>query len=106
MFYLFGGGKVVGAIADEIGIRRSIFKTALTEERVNFAHIKLQLKVLRQSLPDVSDSELIEVVAPHLINPAYRGLKKLEARFPEEPDISTAMAALVSYAKKRDLLDE
>lgn len=74
MFEFFGGGKIVSRMADELGIERSLFKTALTEEGINFAIYKIEFQAATDAFPNEGDR--IAHLARHSINPAYRGLLK------------------------------
>jgi len=98
VFNLFGGFKVMNEIADEIGIERRIFKTSLTEARVNFAHFKNMKKVL--ILGELSEQEAIKELAPMCYDASMRGMQILDSKFPQTPDIERAIASLIRYYER------
>lgn len=104
MFRLFGGGKIVNRMADELGIERALFKTALTEEGINFAMYKIEFQAAAEAFPKEGDR--IAHLARHSINPAYRGLNKIGAKFPGQPQVASGIQALETYARDHGLLDE
>lgn len=92
MFGLFGGFSCVNEMADEIGIERRIFKTALTEVGVNFAHLKGKKKSF--ILSGKSEMDAIKELVFLSLESASAGLGRLEAKFPNQPDIDRAKASL------------
>lgn len=104
MFGLFGGGKIVNRMADELGIERALYKTALTEEGINFAIYKIEFQAAADGFPNEGDR--IAHLARHSINPAYRGLNKIAAKFPGQPQVASGIQVLESYAREHGLLDD
>lgn len=95
MFGWFGGSKVMNEIADEIGIERKIFKTALTEVQVNFAIIRnLKNQIVESGTPE---SEAIKELSIMCFDNAHDGLLRLEARFPNQPEINRAKSSLLRF---------
>ena len=97
MFFPFGGGKIVDRVADEIGIDRAVFKTALTEDGVNFAHYKIQLKAAEQMFS--TEKERFLFLATGSLRPAVRGLTKLAGKFPGQPEIAQAAKAISYFSE-------
>lgn len=104
MFGLTGGGKIVNRMADELGIERALYKSALTEEGINFAIYKIEYQAAAEAIPNGEDR--IAHLARHSINPAYRGLNKIGAKFPGQPQVVSGIQALETYARNHGLLDE
>lgn len=104
MFGLFGGGKIVNRMADELGIERALYKSALTEEGINFAMYKIEFRAAADAFPNEVDR--IAHLARHSINPAYRGLNKIAAKFPGQPQVASGVQSLETYARKHGLLDD
>ena len=104
MFGIIGGGKIVNLMADEIGIDRSILKTALTEEGINFGLYKPLFRAANEACAD--EQRAIAHLAHHSINDAYKGFNKLATKFPNQPEISEGLAALTAYARLHGLIDE
>src|SRR6056297_1854709 len=104
MFGLFGGGKIVNRMADELGIERALYKAALTEEGINFAIYKNEFHAAADGFPNEGDR--IAHLARHSINPAYRGLNKIEAKYPGQPQVASGIQVLEKYAREHGLLDD
>ena len=104
MFGLFGGGKIVNRMADELGIERALYKSALTEEGINFAMYKIEFQAAAETFPNEGDR--IAHLARHSINPAYRGLNKIAAKFPGQPQVASGIQALETYARDHGLLGD
>jgi hypothetical protein len=62
-FDLIGGSKIIGLMADELGIEKRLFKTALTEQGVNFAHFKIEHKIRRKLFPNEDEAAIIASLA-------------------------------------------
>lgn len=102
--WTFWGGRMVSRMADELGVERALFKSALTEEGINFAIYKIVYRAAAEAFPNEDDR--IAHLARHSINDAYRGLKRIGAKIPEQPQVASGIQALETYAKNHGLLDE
>lgn len=104
MFGLFGGGNIVNRMAKELGIERALYKSVLTEEGINFAMYKIEFQAAEDAFPNERDR--IAHLARHSINPAYRGLNKIAAKFPGQPQVAAGVQALETYAREHGLLND
>ena len=95
--FYFGGGKIVGKIAEEIGIEKKLFKTALTEVHINFAHVKLSYRIYE----GMGEAEALRSLAPEYLQPAFTGLELLARRFPNQPEIERGFSAIIRYKEYR-----
>jgi len=100
---MFGGFSVANEVADELGVERKLLKTALTDMRVNFAHLKAMKKMLLQA--NVDEIKAIKVIAIMSYDSVVDGLANLLIRFPDQPEIIRAQNALVRCYDSNDLSD-
>ena len=104
MLRWFSGGGIIDKMADEIGINRKLLKRALSADGVSFATYKAQMKFAEQTFGDASD-QIRHAIVPSL-NPAYRGLLRLELRFGATPSISEGIMKLTAYALLHDPVED
>lgn len=98
MFGLFGGFKIMNAIADEIGVDRSIYKAALTEVGVNFGGLKPIFKGMQE---EFGEREACARLGVELLHPAMQGLEAMERKFPREGSIRVAREAVLRFAERQ-----
>lgn len=91
----FGGFDLVKQMANEVGVDRQVFGTALTEVGVNYAFLKIEMHALIDR--GMSESEAVRVISLKNVTSVAMGLDKLQLRYPDEPMISSAQNKLQQY---------
>lgn len=88
-------------LADEIGVDRKIYKTALTEVGVNFALYEQSYRAFQGP-----KDEAVRNLAAETIEPAAEGALKLLQKFPSEPQNHSFIYQLEEYEKRQKDGDE
>ncbi len=91
---VFRSSKFMNRLANEIGVDRSIYKTALTEVGVNFA---LYEGMYQQSAD--SKQATLRNLALLSCEPAVAGAAVLQAKFPEQDGIREFVRQILRYAQ-------
>lgn len=84
-------------MADEIGIDRRVYKTALTQVGVNFAMYKMQFKDM--VLIGVSEEDAIKLLAKDSLDAALSGLADLGEKYGTQPEIVAAISGIRKYCE-------
>ncbi|WP_108813403.1 hypothetical protein [Loktanella sp. Alg231-35] len=89
---LFKSSKFMNRLADEIGVDRQIYKSALTEVGTNFANYEAWFR--RSSEPE---AEILRELATASCEPAAAGAKRLKVKFPKEQSIDRFLEQISRY---------
>ncbi|WP_057463948.1 hypothetical protein [Pseudovibrio sp. POLY-S9] len=103
LFKLFGGFSFVKRVADEVGVDRRVFGTALTETGFNYA----TLRNINESLIEggYTEQDALQECAQMCLKPALSGLLILEKKFPGQPEIEEAFESVQKYAQSIDITE-
>lgn len=85
-------------LAAEIGVDPKIYKTALTEMKLNFAAFNGMFEFAAEDTP--SEKERITQFAQISLEGALEGAKRIKQRFPSESSIDDFIFRLGQYAEK------
>ena len=89
---MFRGSKFMNSLADEIGVDRRLYKTALTQAGTNFANYEAWY-----DSPVGKRRETIGTMATSSCNPAKVGAQMLKAKFPNEQSIDEFIRLIERY---------
>jgi hypothetical protein len=86
----------VDRLADEIGVDRKVFASALTEAGVNYAMWMKMYEAAAEDEPE--EQERLRIFAMMLIPRAEEGLANLTVRFGQQPQILEVSVKMSHYA--------
>lgn len=102
-------GKLMDQLAEEIGVDKKIFKTALTELGINFSNLEQEFE---QSALDgrergFSEEVILRRACMGIISYARLGGSQLIVKFGEQPSFEAFMFALIDYQEAHiDVVDD
>lgn len=94
---LRSNANFINRVADEIGVERGLFKTALTEMKVNFSHYEEYFVSTDQHMEEQLRLKRISML---LILYARLGAAKLAMRFGNRPQIEEFVFKMIEYQQQ------
>lgn len=95
VFSMFGGFGLANEMADEIGVERKLYKSALTEVGVNFSRFKHQRAKLIEG--GANSTVSLQVLTCMYVQELIDGIQILQNKFPHMSENSEAVSAIRKY---------